>query len=138
MKTLKYLLYGSVGLVVLAVIGVGAALVIVDGEFVKTRLERAMKERNRTLLVEGMPKLRLFPVAGIALGKTSLSEPGSDKPFLTLDSADVLVRVMPLLSGEVAIETLKLSGLKANLVRRKDGSMNFSDLVERKAKAGAK
>ena len=36
---------------------------------------------------------------------------------------------MPLLSGEVAVETLKLSGLKANVLRRKDGTMNFSDLT---------
>ena len=47
---------------------------------------------------------------------------------MSLDSAEVAVRVMPLLSHEVAVETLKLSGLKATVVRRKDGSMNFSDL----------
>jgi AsmA protein len=138
MKAFKFLLYGVIGLVVLAVIGAGAAVMIVDGQFVKTRLERAMKERNRTLLMEGTPTLRLFPVAGLALGKTSLSEPGSDKAFVTLDSAEVLVRVMPLLSGEVAIETLKLSGLKANLVRRKDGSMNFADLAGDKGKPAGK
>ena len=138
MKAFKFVLYGIVGLVVLAVIGVGAALVIVDGQFVKSRLEAAMKERNRALVIEGTPKLRLFPVAGIALGKTSLSEPGGYKAFVTLDSAEVLVRVMPLLSGEVEVETLKLSGLKANLVRRKDGSMNFADLAGGKAKSGGK
>ena len=129
MKAVKFLLFGIVGLVVLAILGLGAAVMIVDGQFVKTRLERAMKEKNRTLKIEGVPQLKLFPVAGIALGKTSLSEVGSDKLFVSLDSAEVAVRVMPLLSREVAIETLKLSGLKANVVRRKDGSMNFSDLA---------
>ena len=129
MKAIKFLVLGLAGLVVIALIGVGAALVIVDGQFVKTRLERAMKEKNRTLKIEGTPQLKLFPIAGIALGKTTLSEPGSDKPFVSLDSADIAVRVMPLLSHNVAVETLKLSGLKANIVRRKDGSMNFSDLA---------
>jgi AsmA protein len=129
MKAVKFLVYGIVGLVVLAALGLGAAVMVVDGQFVKTRLERAMKEKNRTLSIEGTPRLRLFPVAGIALGKTSLSEPGSDKLFVSLDSAEVAVRVMPLLQREVAIETLKLSGLRANLLRRKDGSMNFSDLA---------
>ncbi len=138
MKAIKYLLFGIIGLAVLAAVGIGAALLIVDGQFVKARLEAAMKERNRTLVIEGTPKLRLFPVAGLALGKTSLSEPGGGKAFVTLDSAEVLVRVMPLLSGEVAVETLKLSGLKANLVRRKDGSMNFADLAGGKAKSGGK
>jgi AsmA protein len=136
MKALKIFLYGIGGLVVLAVLGAGAALVIVDGQFVKSRLERAMKEKNRTLLIEGTPKLRLYPVAGLALGKTTLSEPGSEKLFVSLDSAEVAVRVMPLLSGEIAVETLKLSGLKANVVQRKDGSMNFADLTGDKGKAG--
>ena len=136
MKAVKFLLFGILGLVVLAAIGLGAAVMIVDGQFVKTRLEAAMKAKNRTLRIEGVPKVKMFPVAGIALGKTSLSESGSDKLFVSLDSAEVAVRVMPLLSSELAIETLKLSGLKANIVRRKDGSMNFSDLVDSKEKAG--
>jgi AsmA protein len=129
-KAIRFLLYGVAGLVLLAVIALGATLAIVDGNFVKSRLQSAMKAKNRTLLIEGTPAVRLFPVAGISLGKTTLSEPGSDRQFVALDSAHVAVRVMPLLSGEVAVETLRLSGLKANLVRRKDGSMNFSDLVE--------
>lgn len=134
MKIVKFLLYGLGGLVVLAVIGLGAVLVIVDGKFVKSRLEQAMKERNRTLSIEGTPTLRLFPVAGIALAKTSLSEPGSDKVFVSLESAEVAVRALPLLSGELAIEILKVSGLKANIVRRKDGTMNFADLAGPKDK----
>jgi AsmA protein len=134
MKITKVLLYGFAGLVVLTAIGLGAALMIVDGQFVKSRLERAMKEKNRTLSIEGTPALRLFPVAGLALGKTTLSEPGTDKAFVSLESAEVAVRTMPLLSGEVAIEILKISGLKANVVRRKDGTMNFADLAGPKDK----
>jgi len=134
MRILKYVVYGVGGLVALAVIAVAAALLIVDGAFVKSRLERAMKEKNRTLLIEGTPKLRLFPVAGIALGKTSLSEPGSDRVFVALESAEVAVRTMPLLSGEIALETLKVSGLRASVVRRKDGTFNYSDLAGGKEK----
>ena len=138
MKAVRILLVGAGGVVVLALVALGAALVIVDGKFVKARLESAMKEKNRTLKIEGEPKVKLFPVAGLALGATSLSEPGSDKLFVSLDSAEVAVRVMPLLSGEIAVETLKVSGLKANLLRRKDGSMNFSDLTGAKEKAAGK
>ena len=137
MKAIKPLLFivgALIGLVVLALV---AAVVIVDGQFLKTRLERAMKEKNRALKIEGVPQVKLFPVAGLALGKTSLSEPGSDKLFLSLDSAEVAVRVMPLLSGELAIETLKLSGLKANMVRHKDGRMNFADLAGEGGKKSA-
>ena len=128
MKIVKFALYGFGGLVVLAALAVAAAVFIVDGAFVKARIEQAMKDKNRTVSIEGTPKVRLFPVAGIALGKTSISEPGSNQLFVSLESAEVAVRTMPLLSGEVAVETLKVAGLRANLVRRKDGMMNFSDL----------
>jgi AsmA protein len=129
MKIAKILLFCCAGIVLLALLGVVAALLIVDGAFVKARLERMMKEKNRTLLIEGVPSLRLFPVAGIALGKTSLSEPGGGKPFASLDSAEVALRVLPLLHGEVALETLKLAGLRATVVRRKDGTLSISDLI---------
>ena len=129
MKAVKYLLYGMAGVVVLVAIALGAAMVIVDGAFVKARLERSMKEKNRTLTIEGEPTLKLFPVAGITLGKTSLSEPGSDKLFVALESAEVAVRVLPYLSGELALEVLKVAGLKLNVVRGKDGRMNFADLA---------
>jgi AsmA protein len=129
MKILKFALYGILGLVALALVGLGAAVMVVDGAFVKSRLERMMKDKNRTLAIEGVPTVRLFPVARIALGKTALSEPGGGKPFVAFDSAEVAVRVVPLLSGEIALETLKVSGLTLNIVRRKDGTMNFSDLA---------
>ena len=134
MKALKYLLFAIGGLVLLAALALAAAAFVVDGAFVKSRLERAMKEKNRTLRIEGEPKVRLFPAAGIALGKTTLSEPGSEKLFVGLDSAEVAVRVVPLLSGEAVVETLRVSGLKVNLVRAKDGKMSFADLAgEREA-----
>ena len=138
MKAIRYVLYGAGAIVALAVLAVVTLLLVVDGAFVKSRLEAAMKEKNRTLRIEGTPQLKLFPVAGLALGKTTLSEPGSDRLFVSLESVEVAVRTMPLLSGEVAIETLKLSGATVNVVRRKDGSMNFSDLQEKKDKPSGK
>jgi len=138
MKIVKYALYGFGGLVLLALLAVAAALFIVDGAFVKARIEQAMKAKNRSVSIEGTPKVRLFPVAGIALGKTTISEPGGSQVFVALESADVAVRALPLLSGEVAVETLKVTGLRANVVRRKDGTFNYSDLAGGKEKASAK
>ncbi len=135
MKAVRILAFGVLGLIALAAAALAVALTIVDGPFVKARLERAMQEKNRTLTIEGAPTLRLFPVVGMSVGKTTLSEAGSRKLFVSLESADFAVRVMPLLSGEVVVEALKLSGVTANVVRRKDGSMNFSDLGGGKERA---
>jgi AsmA protein len=138
MKAIKFLFFGLAGLAVLALIGLGAALMIVDGQFVKTRLEQAMKEKNRTLKIEGTPQLKLFPVAGISLGKTTLSEASSDKAFVSLESMDLAVKVMPLLSGEIAVDVLALSGLRVNIVRARDGSLNIDDLAGGREDAPAK
>ena len=132
MKALRYALYAAGTLIGLAVLAVIVAALVVDGAFVKARLEHAMKEKNRTLVIQGEPGLRFYPVAGISLGKLSLSEPNSGKLFIALDSAEVAVRAMPLLTGELAVEALNVAGLKVNLVQRKDGSMNFSDLAGEK------
>ena len=67
MRALKYLAYGVGGLVVLLIVALTVAVMVVDGAFVKSRLEREMKAHNRTLTIEGEPKVRIFPVAGITL-----------------------------------------------------------------------
>lgn len=129
MKALKYVLYAVGGLLALALIAVIGAVIVVDGAFVKTRAERAMQEKGRSLKIEGAPKLSLFPVFRLSLGKTTLSEPKSGKTFVALDSLELAVKVMPLLSREVAVDALALSGFRANIVRAKDGSFNFDDLA---------
>ena len=130
MKALKYCAYAVAGLLAFCIVALGAAAFIVDGPFVKARLERYLKdEKQRTLSIQGDPQVRIFPVAGISLGKTVLSEHASDKAFVTLESLEVGVRVLPLLSGEISIESLALTGLRANVVKHKDGRFNFQDLA---------
>jgi AsmA protein len=42
---------------------------------------------------------------------------------------------MPLLHGAVIVDGIRVSGLKANIVKEKDGRFNFSDLLEEKPAA---
>ncbi|HTN28435.1 MAG TPA: AsmA family protein [Burkholderiales bacterium] len=130
MRVLKWLLYGAGGIVLLVVLAVVAALFIVDGTFVKNRLERKMKEeRQRTLRIEGVPKVSVFPKLGFSFGKTTLSERASEKEFLSFESMSASVAVLPLLSNEVAVDAVSLTGLKVNVVRAKDGTLNFANLT---------
>jgi AsmA protein len=130
MKAVRYLAYAVAGLLVLVVAALGGAVAIVDGKFVMGKAERWLKEeKQRTLKVEGEPKLSLFPVLRLALGKTTLSEPKSDKVFISLDSMQVAVKVMPLLARELSMEVFSVAGFKANIVKEKDGRFNFEDLA---------
>ncbi len=127
---IKYLFYGLGGLVLLAVLALAAVMLVVDGAFVKGRLERMMKEeKQRTLKIEGEPRLSLFPKLALSLGKTTLSERASETEFLSLESMSVSVGVMPLLSREVAVDAFSIVGLKVNVVRARDGSLNVADLA---------
>jgi AsmA protein len=40
------------------------------------------------------------------------------------------VALLPLLHGQVIVDRIRISGLKAEIVKHKDGRFNFSDLLE--------
>lgn len=130
MKFAKFALYtvGAVaGLVGVALV---AVILIVNGSFVKGRLEKLMADKHRTLKIEGVPALTLFPVARITMGKLSLSELNSDTTFISLDSADIAVRVMPYFSGVIQLEEMNVLGLNARVVSDKNGKLNYGDLLD--------
>src|SRR4029079_6671068 len=62
-------------------------------------------------------------------GKTTLSERASEKEFLSFESMSASVAVLPLLSNEVALDAIALTGLSVNVIRAKDGTFNFANLT---------
>src|SRR5512134_2502930 len=130
MKLLKYALIALGGLIVLA----GAALAYVAATFdpnaYKPQIVQAVKDKTqRTLKLEGDIKLAFWPSIGARIGKASLSERGSDKEFASVEQAQVAVKLMPLLSKQVIVDGVEVRGLRASLVRTKDGKTNVDDLA---------
>ncbi|HXM81338.1 MAG TPA: AsmA family protein [Burkholderiales bacterium] len=130
-KPIKYVLFVLGGLVVLlAGVAVVFALTFNPNRY-KDDIERIAKERTgRTLKLQGELKLALFPSLGATVAGVTLSERGSDREFVALDSAHASVKLMPLLHGQAIVDAVRLSGLKAQVVKNKDGTYNFSDLLE--------
>jgi len=124
-----------VGWVVLAVVGllavaVGALFALFDGDKIKAEISRTvLEQKQRTLVIAGKPQLSVWPDVGIQLDGVTLSERGSSTEFAALQSARVSVAVMPLLSKQVQVRALDVTGLKATLIKRKDGSLNIADLL---------
>ena len=124
-----------VGWVVLAVVGllavaVGALFALFDGDKIKAEISRTvLEQKQRTLVIAGKPQLLVWPDVGIQLDGVTLSERGSSTEFAALKSARVSVAVMPLLSKQVQVRALDVTGLKATLIKRKDGSLNIADLL---------
>ncbi len=137
MRILKYALYGVAGLVVLLVAAVAIFAATFDPNRYKAQIEAAVKEQTgRTLKLEGDLKVAVFPSLGADVGKVTLSEVDPGRQFLSLDSAHASVALLPLLGGEVIVDRIRISGLKASIIKGKDGQFNFQDLTE--PKRGAK
>ncbi|HEX9180029.1 MAG TPA: AsmA family protein [Burkholderiales bacterium] len=129
-KALKIVLIAVAALlaVVLAVAGFVAATF--DPNAYKPQIIQAVKDKTqRTLKLEGDIKLAFWPSIGARVGKASLSERGSDKEFASVQEAQVAVKLMPLLSKQVIVDGVELRGLRASLVRTKDGKTNVDDLA---------
>lgn len=130
MKPIKYALFGLAGLVVLAVVAAAIFAATFDPNRYKEQIQSAVKDKTgRTLALQGDLKVAFFPTLGADVGKASLSEHGSAQEFLSFDSAHASVAVMPLLRGEVVVDKVSLSGLKARIVKDKAGKFNFDDLL---------
>src|SRR5205085_8896915 len=138
MKAIRISLYVIAGLVVLLVLGVGIFAMTFDPNRYKPEIERLVKERTgRTLQLKGDLKVAVWPSLGADVNGLTLSERAADQQFLSLDSAHASVALMPLLHGSVIVDGIRVSGLKANIVKEKDGRFNFSDLIEEQSKPPA-
>jgi len=92
------------------------------------------EQKNRSLKIEGDLSLSLFPAIAVQLGKSTLSEHKSEQVFASIGNARISLQLMPLLSRQVVVDTIELGGLKARLVRFKDGRLNIDDLLARDEK----
>src|SRR3954470_16177088 len=140
MKAIRYTLYAIAGLVVLLVLGGVIFAMTFNPNRYKPEIERLVKEKTgRTLSLKGDLQVAVWPALGAKVNGVTLSEHGSDQQFLALDSAHASVALMPLLHGQAIVDGIRVSGLKATVIKEKDGKFNFSDLMEPKgAEAEAK
>lgn len=131
MKALKILLYLVLGLAVLAVAAAAIFAMTFDPNRYKDDIQRIVKERTgRTLELKGPLGLAFYPSLGAKVSGVVLSEHGTNQPFVSLESAHASVALLPLLRGAVIVDRVRLSGLRAQIVKDKDGRFNFQDLIE--------
>ncbi len=129
-KILKYGLLGAGAIVAVAVAGVAYVAATFNPNDYKAQIIKAVKDsKQRNLRLDGDIKLSFYPNIGASLSKVSLSEFKSDKEFAAIESARVSIALMPLLHKQVVVDEVSVSGLKATLVKHKDGSTNIDDLL---------
>lgn len=130
MRWFKRIAIGAAVLLAVAAIGLTALVVLVDPNHYKGPVADAVKKRyDRTLRIDGNVRFSVFPNLGVEIEKLSLSEPRSTQIFAAVDTARVSVAVLPLLSGRIVVDRVRVVGLKANVVRYQNGKFNFEDLL---------
>ncbi|MDI6616063.1 MAG: AsmA family protein, partial [Syntrophaceae bacterium] len=123
--------WAAIGIIALIVVVIGALLAIplfVDVQKYKPYIERQVSQATgRPFSIGGNLTLSLFPSAAIAFSDLRLGNaPGfTEKDLLAIESFDMKVKFMPLLSGEVHVERFAVDGLRATLEKDRNGRGNW-------------
>ena len=129
----KYLKYGlwSLGILVVLMASVVAyiALTFNPNDYKPQIIQSVKDSKQRTLKLDGDIKLHFFPSLGVSLSKVSLSEFQSEQEFVSVESASVSLKLLPLLIKQLVVDEVAVSGVKAQLVKFKNGKTNLDDLM---------
>jgi AsmA protein len=135
MGTVIKWLFGLIFVLILLVVAAVIVLpMVVDPNDYKPQIiETAEQRLGRDLAIEQDLSLSVFPWLGIETGGVRVGNAAgfADQPFAEIDRLAVRVKLMPLLSRQVEVDTLELKGLRLNLEKNAQGETNWDDLVAR-------
>jgi len=94
-------------------------------------IQMVKDKKQRDLKLDGDIKLKFWPSIGADLGKISLSEFKSDKEFAAIEGLRVSLKLVPLLSKKLVVDEVEVKGVRATIVKFKDGRMNIDDLLSK-------
>jgi AsmA protein len=139
MKALKWILGISGGVVLLVIVAIAVVAATFDPNAYKPQIVDLVKQKTgRTLTMDGKIGLRFFPRIGAEVERVALSGPKGEGTFAKVEEARVAVALLPLLSKQVIVDKVVLTGLAVDLVRYKDGRTNFDDLIGAEGKPDEK
>ncbi|MCP5246126.1 MAG: AsmA family protein [Burkholderiales bacterium] len=125
--------FGLTLLVSLLLLVSGLILVIVnlDSNSFKPVIQYGVKESTqRSLNIAGDLQIDFYPQIDIRLSNMTLSEFQNDDQFASIEQAQLSLSLWSLLRKQINVDTLKIKGLSARLVRYEDGRTNIEDLLE--------
>lgn len=131
-KILKYSAFGFAGLIGLLLIVVAVvAATFNPNDYKQQVIDLVQTKKQRTLKLDGDIKLAFWPKIGANLGKVSLSEHNGSNEFAAVESVKVSLALLPLLRKQLIVDTVYIDGIRANIIKYKDGTTNFDDLLSK-------
>ncbi|MEM9604636.1 MAG: AsmA family protein [Pseudomonadota bacterium] len=128
MKAIKWLLIGTVGLVLLVFTVVAVVLAVTDLNRFKPEIEAAASDAlGRQLTIEGELNHSLFPWLGVSFGRMQLANADGfgDTPFAEIASAEASIEILPLLRKQITVGNINLTGVRVDAQIAADGSSNI-------------
>ncbi|NIN61230.1 MAG: AsmA family protein [Gammaproteobacteria bacterium] len=131
-KILKRVIIVTLILIVVLVLIAGITLAVFDPnehkDFIVSRVEQAT---GRSFAITGDIKLSYYPWLGLEAGGITLGNAKGfgKEPMLQLDKVAVRIKTLPLFSEQYILDTFRLTGLRLNLAKNKDGNTNWQDLA---------
>jgi AsmA protein len=136
MKIVGKSILGLFGLLLVSTIAMAVFLPLYfDPNDYKEQIAKKVKEETgRDLTLKGDISLSVFPWLGMEMGEATLSNaPGfGQEPFAAIQSAEVRVRLLPLLRKEIEIGEVVLDGVALRLQKNAVGQNNWDDMAEHK------
>ncbi len=95
-------------------------------------INQVKQHTGRDLVIEQPIELTFYPWLGAQVGEVHLSNaPGfAQKPFARIQRLGIRLKLLPLLSRQIEIDTLLLHGLQLHLARDAQGKTNWEDLTQ--------
>ena len=107
-----------------------------DPNAYKAQIVQLVKDRTqRNLKLEGDIQLSFFPGIAVRTGRITLSEYRNEEEFAAAEQARVFLKLLPLLQRQLILDEIVITGLKASLIRFRDGRTNIDDLIAERGKA---
>ena len=130
-KLLK-IIFGLIAvLIIVLVVAVIVLPMVVDPNDYKDEIASAVeKQTGRSLEIEGDIDLSVFPWLGLDIGSTRLSNAaGFEEPYMaSMETVQLRVKLLPLLSKQLEVDKIRLTGLQLNLGKDRNGVTNWDDL----------
>ncbi len=131
-KVLRYVGFALGGLAVLVVLLLVLAKFLITSEQVRNTVLPMAKEALQRDVALGDIEISIF--SGIVLHDLTVMDKEGTSPFVEAGTVVLRYRFWPLLKLKVVVDEVRLEQPVVRIVRQADGTLNFSDLLEKKKK----
>jgi len=135
MKLKRFLTYSGITLILLVITLFILPFVINLDNYIAKITVPASKAIGRRVSIKHL-RLTILTGVGMELKGVRIDEKNpSEPPFVRIGNIDIGIKLLPLLKEEISVNKITFSRPRINIIRYKNGSYNFSDLLRRSKKS---